>query len=84
MYTLTRQKVVDVILRTICLFCTPPGEDIDMVRSESIDAVVTTLVLCSVDDMAKVISQVKRVLVPVSMLPGLVGGDLGVMVDIAL
>lgn len=40
------------------------GEDIDMVRSESIDAVVTTLVLCSVDDIAKVVSQIKRVLVP--------------------
>lgn len=39
-----------------------------MVRSESVDAVVTTLVLCSVDDIAKVVSQIKRVLVPVSVL----------------
>ncbi|KAG0718005.1 Methyltransferase-like protein 7A [Chionoecetes opilio] len=40
------------------------GEDIDMVKSSSVDVVVTTLVLCSVTDVAKVVSQVKRVLVP--------------------
>lgn len=40
------------------------GEDIDMVQSNSVDVVVTTLVLCSVSDVAKVVSQVKRVLVP--------------------
>lgn len=40
------------------------GEEIDMVKSDSIDVVVTTLVLCSVTDIAKVVSQVKRVLVP--------------------
>lgn len=40
------------------------GEDIDMVESNSVDVVVTTLVLCSVTDMPKVISQIKRVLVP--------------------
>ena len=44
------------------------GEDIDMVKSNSVDVVVTTLVLCSVTDTAKVISQIKRVLVPVSTL----------------
>ena len=37
-----------------------------MVKSNSIDAVVTTLVLCSVTDIPKVVSQIKRVLVPVS------------------
>lgn len=37
-----------------------------MVESESVDAVVITLVLCSVKDVAKVVSQIKRVLVPVS------------------
>ncbi|XP_071521394.1 thiol S-methyltransferase TMT1B-like, partial [Panulirus ornatus] len=40
------------------------GEDMDMVESNSVDVVVTTLVLCSVSDIVKVISQVKRVLVP--------------------
>lgn len=38
----------------------------DMVKSSSVDVVVTTAVLCSVTDMAKVMSQIKRVLVPVS------------------
>lgn len=38
-----------------------------MVRDESVDAVVVTCVLCSVDDVVKVLSQAKRVLAPVSM-----------------
>ncbi|XP_045594755.2 thiol S-methyltransferase TMT1B [Procambarus clarkii] len=40
------------------------GEDMDMVKSESVDAVVMTLVLCSVTDIAKVVSQIQRILVP--------------------
>jgi len=40
------------------------GEDMDMVADSSVDAVVITLVLCSVKDMEKVVSQAKRVLVP--------------------
>jgi len=38
------------------------GEDMDMVADGSVDAVVVTLVLCSVRDVEKVVSQVKRVL----------------------
>ncbi|XP_066946988.1 thiol S-methyltransferase TMT1A-like [Macrobrachium rosenbergii] len=40
------------------------GEDMDVVPSESVDAVVVSLVLCSVTDVSKVLRQVKRVLVP--------------------
>jgi len=40
------------------------GEDMDMVPSDSVDAVVMTLVLCSVNDTDKVLKQVHRVLVP--------------------
>jgi len=40
------------------------GEDMDMVKDESMDAVVITLVLCSVRDVRKVLEQAKRVLVP--------------------
>lgn len=40
------------------------GEEMDMVESNSIDVVVMTLVLCSVEDVTKVLSQVKRVLAP--------------------
>jgi len=40
------------------------GEDMDMIESNSVDAVVITLVLCSVSDTEKVLNQIKRVLVP--------------------
>ncbi|CAL4098667.1 unnamed protein product, partial [Meganyctiphanes norvegica] len=40
------------------------GEDMDVIESNSIDAVVMTLVLCSVMDTEKVLAQIKRVLVP--------------------
>ncbi|KAK3883853.1 hypothetical protein Pcinc_011850 [Petrolisthes cinctipes] len=40
------------------------GEEMDMVESGSVDMVVTTAVLCSVKDITKVVSQIKRVLVP--------------------
>ncbi|XP_068249230.1 thiol S-methyltransferase TMT1A-like [Palaemon carinicauda] len=40
------------------------GEAMDVVPSESVDAVVVSLVLCSVADVSKVVHQVKRVLVP--------------------
>jgi len=40
------------------------GEDMDMVASGSVDAVVMTLVLCSVKDTERVLEQVHRVLVP--------------------
>jgi len=40
------------------------GEDMNMVEDNSIDAVVITLVLCSVKGVKKVLEEVKRVLVP--------------------
>jgi len=40
------------------------GEDMDMVEDNSMDAVVITLVLCSVNDVKKVLEQAKRVLTP--------------------
>jgi len=40
------------------------GEEMDMVPDCSMDAVVITLVLCSVNDVKKVLEQAKRVLVP--------------------
>jgi len=40
------------------------GEDMEMVETDSMDAVVITLVLCSVRDVKKVLEQAKRVLVP--------------------
>jgi len=40
------------------------GEEMDMVETDSVDAVVITLVLCSVKDVRKVLEQAKRVLVP--------------------
>ncbi|XP_066946834.1 thiol S-methyltransferase TMT1A-like [Macrobrachium rosenbergii] len=40
------------------------GEEMDMVPDASVDAVVVSLVLCSVTDVAKVMQQVYRVLVP--------------------
>nr|XP_045611247.1 methyltransferase-like protein 7A [Procambarus clarkii] len=40
------------------------GENIDMVADNSIDVVVSTLVLCSVDNINKVIQQILRVLAP--------------------
>jgi len=40
------------------------GEEMDMVENNSMDAVVITLVLCSVKDVKKVLEQAKRVLVP--------------------
>lgn len=40
------------------------GEHMDMIESNSVDAVVMTLVLCSVTDTKKALEQIKRVLVP--------------------
>jgi SAM-dependent methyltransferase len=42
------------------------AEEMSAVSDESVDAVVCTLVLCSVDRIAAVLSEVRRVLVPVS------------------
>ncbi|XP_059478093.1 N6-adenosine-methyltransferase TMT1A-like isoform X2 [Neocloeon triangulifer] len=39
-------------------------EEMSSVRDESVDAVVCTLVLCSVDDVAAALAEVRRVLVP--------------------
>jgi len=40
------------------------GEEMNMVEDNSMDVVVITLVLCSVNDVKKVLEQTKRVLVP--------------------
>ncbi|KAK7076875.1 Methyltransferase domain [Halocaridina rubra] len=40
------------------------GEDMDVVKTNSVDAVVVSLVLCSVDDVRAILNQIKRVLVP--------------------
>ncbi|XP_066990092.1 thiol S-methyltransferase TMT1A-like [Macrobrachium rosenbergii] len=40
------------------------GEDMDAVKSDSVDAVVMTLVLCSVSDVHQIVRQVRRVLAP--------------------
>jgi ubiquinone/menaquinone biosynthesis C-methylase UbiE len=42
------------------------AEEMSAVSDESVDAVVCTLVLCSVDRIPAVLSEVRRVLVPVS------------------
>lgn len=44
------------------------AEDLKEISNESVDAVVSTLVLCSVTDLDKSIEEVKRVLVKVSRL----------------
>jgi len=41
------------------------AEEMSAVADESVDAVVCTLVLCSVDKIPEVLSEVRRVLVPV-------------------
>ncbi|XP_037773694.1 methyltransferase-like protein 7A [Penaeus monodon] len=60
-YMQNRKKFPNIKAETVIVSY---GEDMDMVESESVDAVVITLVLCSVKDVAKVVSQIKRVLVP--------------------
>ncbi|XP_064091061.1 thiol S-methyltransferase TMT1A-like [Macrobrachium nipponense] len=40
------------------------GENMDEVKNDSVDAVVMTLVLCSVSDVHQIIRQVRRVLAP--------------------
>ena len=37
-----------------------------MIESNSVDAVVMTLVLCSVDSIEQILQEIKRVLAPVS------------------
>jgi len=45
------------------------AENMKMVPKESVDVVVSTIVLCSIDNMSTVLSEIKRVLVPVSYIP---------------
>jgi ubiquinone/menaquinone biosynthesis C-methylase UbiE len=42
-----------------------PAEDMHEVPDESVDAVVASLVLCSVSDVPRVLAEVRRVLAPV-------------------
>lgn len=58
---------MDSVMLSNILFI--PGEDMNMVKDESVDVVVISLVLCSVQDTAKILQEVKRVLRPVSHLP---------------
>lgn len=39
----------------------------DIVESNSVDVVVSTLVFCSVDNLKKILQQILRVLTPVSI-----------------
>jgi ubiquinone/menaquinone biosynthesis C-methylase UbiE len=41
------------------------AENMKMVPDESVDAVVSTIVLCSIDNIPAVLTEIKRVLVPV-------------------
>lgn len=43
------------------------GEDLSEVKDGSVDVVFTTIVLCSVNDVRKVLKEIKRVLAPVSL-----------------
>jgi ubiquinone/menaquinone biosynthesis C-methylase UbiE len=56
-----KDKFPDIFLEKF-IQCT--GENMQEVESESVDAVVTTLVLCSVEDIQQVLREVQRVLVP--------------------
>lgn len=47
-------------------FVVASGEDLRAVQDESVDAVVCTLVLCSVDDVAQTLRESHRILRPVS------------------
>lgn len=47
-------------------FLTVPGEDMRDIQDESVDVVVATLVLCSVNNVQKVLQEVRRVLRAVS------------------
>ncbi|OQR69125.1 methyltransferase protein 7A-like [Tropilaelaps mercedesae] len=56
---LKKQKSHSEVVRVICGY----AEDLSDIQDESIDAVVSTLVLCSVGDLDKSLKEVKRVLV---------------------
>lgn len=45
-------------------FIVTTAEEMDMVKSNSVDVVVTTLVFCSVDNVKKILQQILRVLAP--------------------
>jgi len=60
-YNTNRQKFPNIKSEEIIVGF---GENMDMIADNSMDCVVITLVLCSVKDVAKVLEQVKRVLVP--------------------
>ena len=42
-----------------------PGENMEGIQDASVDVVIGTTVFCQVKDMKKVLSEIKRVLVPV-------------------
>lgn len=48
-------------------FLVVPAEDMAAVHDESVDVVVCTLVLCSVEDVRAVLQEVRRILRPVSL-----------------
>ena len=53
-------------------FVVAPAEDMKDVEDNSVDVVVSTLVLCSVDNVEKTLKEVQRVLAPVSYICELV------------
>ncbi|KAG0726208.1 Methyltransferase-like protein 7A [Chionoecetes opilio] len=60
-YDANRQKFPKIHSEEIIL---TTGEKMDMVKDNSVDVVVTTLVLCTVEDLTKVLQQILRVLAP--------------------
>lgn len=49
-------------------FLVASGEDMGSIESDSVDAVVCTLVLCSVNDIPQTLREIRRMLRPVSHL----------------
>ena len=43
------------------------AQDLEMFKDNSFDVVVTTMVLCSIDDQGRILAAIKRVLKPVSI-----------------
>lgn len=49
-------------------FVVSTGEDMGSVEDESVDVVVSTLVLCTVDNIPQTLREVHRILRPVSLI----------------
>lgn len=60
-YNVNRKKFTNIHSEDIIV---TTGEEMDMIPDNSVDAVVTTLVLCSVANLEKILQQIHRVLTP--------------------